>query len=80
VINNLSIIMCDTCKTPGPAAYTGARARAAAAANGWQTFRSRLSPGDVCPTCRADTEADGPTPSPLTRQAASTTPRRAVNR
>jgi hypothetical protein len=60
VINNLSIIVCDTCKTPGPAAYTARRARAAAAANGWQTFRSRLGPGDMCPDCRADTGAEGP--------------------
>ena len=79
MINNLSIIVCDTCKKPGPAAYTAVRARAAAAANGWQTFHGRLGPGDVCPTCRADTRTDGPTSPPLAQGAASP-PRRAGNR
>ena len=63
MINNLSIIVCDTCKKPGPAAYTAPQARAAAAADGWRTFRSRLGPGDMCPDCRADTGAERP-PSP----------------
>ena len=67
MINNLSIIVCDKCKTPGPTAYTAARARAAAGATGWQTFRSRQGLGDVCPTCRADPRTEGPTPPSLAR-------------
>ncbi len=65
MINNLSIIVCDTCKTRGPTAYTAVRARATAAATGWQTFRSRQGLGDVCPTCRADPKTDRPASPPI---------------